>query len=85
VGIGSGQQFGSSHDGMHTVPGQHQERFARNIPFTSELYAQVGEFISDKFQIDIMESRGNRKLLDPQGINIGTEQVSQTMHYGQHL
>jgi hypothetical protein len=33
-------------------------------------------------EIDIMESRGNRKLFNPQGVNIGTEQVSSTLHFG---
>jgi len=33
-------------------------------------------------EIDLMESRGNRKLFNPAGVNIGTEQVSQTLHYG---
>jgi len=33
-------------------------------------------------EIDIMESRGNRKLFNPQGVNIGAEQVSATLHYG---
>jgi len=33
-------------------------------------------------EIDIMESRGNRKLFNPEGVNVGTEQVSTTLHYG---
>jgi hypothetical protein len=33
-------------------------------------------------EIDIMESRGNRKLFNPQGVNIGSEQISYTLHYG---
>lgn len=33
-------------------------------------------------EIDIMESRGNRKLFNPAGVNIGSEQISQTLHYG---
>jgi beta-glucanase (GH16 family) len=33
-------------------------------------------------EIDIMESRGNKKLFNPQGVNIGTEQVSETLHFG---
>jgi hypothetical protein len=33
-------------------------------------------------EVDIMESRGNRKLFNPSGVNIGAEQVSSTLHYG---
>jgi len=33
-------------------------------------------------EIDIMESRGNRKLFNGQGVNIGSEQISYTLHYG---
>lgn len=33
-------------------------------------------------EIDIMESRGNRRLYNPQQINIGSEQVGSTLHYG---
>ena len=33
-------------------------------------------------EIDIMESRGNRKYFDWQGTNIGTESVSSTLHFG---
>lgn len=33
-------------------------------------------------EIDIMESRGNRKLFNPAGTNIGSEQISNTLHYG---
>jgi len=33
-------------------------------------------------EIDIMESRGNRRLFNPQGVNIGSEQISYTLHYG---
>jgi beta-glucanase (GH16 family) len=33
-------------------------------------------------EIDIMESRGNRKLLDKKGINIGSDQVGATLHFG---
>lgn len=33
-------------------------------------------------EIDIMESRGNRKLFNPNGVNIGSEQVSSTLHFG---
>jgi len=33
-------------------------------------------------EIDIMESRGNRKLFSSAGVNIGSEQVSSTLHYG---
>jgi hypothetical protein len=32
-------------------------------------------------EIDLMESRGNRQLFQ-NGVNIGTEQISQTLHYG---
>ncbi len=28
------------------------------------------------------ESRGNRRLYNPQGVNIGSEQISYTLHYG---
>jgi hypothetical protein len=30
----------------------------------------------------MMESRGNRKLFDPAGVNIGSEQVGSTLHFG---
>jgi len=33
-------------------------------------------------EIDIMESRGNRKLFDWNGVNIGSEQVASTLHFG---
>jgi len=33
-------------------------------------------------EIDMMESRGNRKLFDPAGTNIGAEQVGSTLHFG---
>lgn len=33
-------------------------------------------------EIDIMESRGNRELKNPQGVNIGTQQVGCTLHWG---
>jgi len=33
-------------------------------------------------EIDIMESRGNRKMFDTTGKNIGVEQVSSTLHFG---
>ena len=33
-------------------------------------------------EIDIMESRGNRQFFDQQGVNIGCEQVSSTLHFG---
>jgi hypothetical protein len=36
-------------------------------------------------EIDIMESRGNRKWFNPQGVNIGSEQVSETLHYGPYF
>jgi len=32
-------------------------------------------------EIDIMESRGNRQLMQ-NGVNIGSEQISQTLHFG---
>jgi len=33
-------------------------------------------------EIDIMESRGNRKLFNENMVNVGSEQISYTMHYG---
>jgi len=33
-------------------------------------------------EIDITEVRGNRKLFDWQGVNIGSEQTASTLHYG---
>jgi len=33
-------------------------------------------------EIDISEVRGNRKLFDWQGVNIGSEQTASTLHYG---
>lgn len=33
-------------------------------------------------EVDIMESRGNRNLFNPAGVNIGTEQVGSTLHFG---
>jgi len=33
-------------------------------------------------EVDIMESRGNRKLFNPAGTNVGSEQVSSTLHFG---
>lgn len=34
-------------------------------------------------EIDLMESRGNRKLFD-RGVNVGAEQVQSTLHFGPH-
>lgn len=36
-------------------------------------------------EIDIMESRGNKRLFNLQGVNIGTEQISYTSHYGPYF
>jgi len=36
-------------------------------------------------EIDILESRGNRKLFNANGVNIGTEQISHTMHFGPYF
>jgi hypothetical protein len=33
-------------------------------------------------EIDLMESRGNLKLFNPAGVNVGAEQVGHTMHFG---
>jgi len=33
-------------------------------------------------ELDLMESRGNKKLFNPSGVNIGSEQVSSTLHFG---
>lgn len=33
-------------------------------------------------EIDLLESRGNRKLFDRNGVNVGVEQVASTLHYG---
>lgn len=33
-------------------------------------------------EIDLMESRSNRQYVNPEGINIGAEQVGSTMHFG---
>ncbi|KAJ3664408.1 hypothetical protein Zmor_008582 [Zophobas morio] len=33
-------------------------------------------------EIDIMESRGNRELVNASGVNIGTQLVSSTLHWG---
>lgn len=33
-------------------------------------------------EIDLMESRGNAHLTDPEGTNVGVEQVGHTLHYG---
>jgi len=33
-------------------------------------------------EIDMVESRGNRRLFNKNGVNIGTEQVGSTLHYG---
>jgi len=33
-------------------------------------------------EIDLLESRGNRQLFNPQGVNVGAEQISHTLHYG---
>lgn len=33
-------------------------------------------------EIDLMESRGNRNLVDEDGVNVGTEQSGSTMHFG---
>ncbi|ODN05965.1 Beta-1,3-glucan-binding protein [Orchesella cincta] len=33
-------------------------------------------------EIDIVESRGNRNLVNPDGVNIGAEQMGSTLHYG---
>jgi len=33
-------------------------------------------------EIDIMESRGNKKLFNSAGVNIGCEQVASTLHFG---
>ncbi|KAG5868028.1 hypothetical protein JTB14_026669 [Gonioctena quinquepunctata] len=33
-------------------------------------------------EVDIMESRGNKNLVNPSGTNIGVEQVGNTLHWG---
>ncbi|XP_050515647.1 beta-1,3-glucan-binding protein-like isoform X1 [Diabrotica virgifera virgifera] len=33
-------------------------------------------------EIDIMESRGNRQLTNPSGVNIGVQQIGSTLHWG---
>ena len=33
-------------------------------------------------EIDLMESRGNRKLFNPAGKNVGSERVGSTLHFG---
>lgn len=33
-------------------------------------------------EIDIMESRGNKNLVNPGGVNIGAQQVASTLHWG---
>ncbi|CAG9855843.1 unnamed protein product [Phyllotreta striolata] len=33
-------------------------------------------------EIDIMESRGNRQLVSPSGVNIGVQQIGSTLHWG---
>lgn len=33
-------------------------------------------------EIDLLEARGNRKLFNDQGVNVGVEQVESTLHFG---
>ncbi len=36
-------------------------------------------------EIDLMESRGNAQLRQPDGVNVGVEQVGHTLHYGPYF
>lgn len=44
-------------------------------------YAQYGAWPASG-EIDIMESRGNKELVNSAGVHIGNQQISSTLHFG---